>query len=154
MPTLKHLRSPALIFALALAGCSHLPLGGEDAWVIDALGYAQQVAARPAEAQRREVQAAQQAFARDKNTSSRLRLALLLSQPNLAGHDEGRAAALLEPLASGSGDGSARALASLLLTQINERQKGERQSRQMKDQLDELRSIERSLIERERPRKK
>jgi hypothetical protein len=153
MPTLKPLRSPALIFALALAGCSHLPLGGEDAWVIDALGYAQQVAARPAEAQRREVQSAQQAFARDKNTSSRLRLALLLSQPNLAGHDEGRAAALLEPLVSGS-DGSARALASLLLVQINERQKGERQSRQMKDQLDELRSIERSLIERERPRKK
>lgn len=153
MSLFKHLSSPPLLFALALAGCSHLPLGGEDAWVLDALGYAQQVAARPAEAQRREVQAAQQAFARDKGTSSRLRLALLLSMPGLAGHDEGRAASLLEPLAS-SGDGSARALASLLLAQINERQKGERQTRLMKDQLDELRNIERSLIERERPRKK
>ncbi len=139
---------------LTLAACSHLPpLGGEDAWVIDALNNAQQAAARPAELQRREVLAAQQAFSRDKNTSNRLRLAVLLSLPSLAGHDEARAASLLEPLAA-SGDGAARAFASLLLVQLNERQKGERQSRQLKDQLDELRNIERSLIERERPRKK
>jgi len=111
------------------------------------LGYYQRVAQMGAEEQRRELNAAIQAFNRDRSSYNRLRLALLHLLPGTAFQDDTRAVQLLEPLV-GSGNGTVPKLASLLYTQVGERMKTQRRADQMKEQLDALREIERSLIDR------
>lgn len=174
-----------------LAGCGSLPRPEPEATVeaaavdesplvLDAIALAQRVAALPPEAQKRELAAAAQVFARDKTAPARLRYGTLLALPTPPGADAQRAAATLEPLAAAP-DGPVRQFAGLLLGQLGERQKEQRRSqhwkeqfdekralerslreqlderraaeRGLRDQLDELRSIERSLIERGRPKK-
>ena len=74
-----------LAIALLLAGCAGLgipnPPGSEQEahQVIHLISYAQRLATMTTEQQRREYGARNQAFARDKDAMSRMRLALLLA---------------------------------------------------------------------------
>lgn len=140
-----------------LTACSNLPgsagVPDESKPVLDAIAYAQRVAAASSEEQRREMSAAAQAATRERSTAARLRYGILLALPALPGADAQRAIAILEPLSAAGNSGAVRQFTSLLLAQINERQKEQRRAQQFKDQLDELRAIERTLIERGEPKK-
>ena len=155
------------VFCICLqAACSSLPGGAgttgsaagaavpdESRPVLEAIAYAQRVAGALPDDQRREMNTAAQIFARERSTSARLRYGVLLSLPGLPNADAQRAIVTLEPLGAASGNGPVRQFALLLLAQINERQKEQRRAQQLKEQLDELRAVERTLIERGQPRK-
>ena len=146
------------VFCLCLlAGCSSLPgIGGspdESKLVLDAIAHAQRVGSASPDDQRREMNAAAQLFARERSTAARLRYGVLLSLPGLPTADAQRASLTLEPLSTVTGNGPVRQFSVLLLAQINERQKEQRRTQQLKEQLDELRAVERTLIERGQPRK-
>lgn len=142
--------------ALLLAGCAGLrnvaPPASEleERQVIQLIGYAQRVAVMNAEQQRREYSAVNQSFSKDKDAMSRMRLALLVATPGASVHDAARAANLLEPMAA-SGDAASplRLLASLLYAQLNERateRAGEqKRATQMRDQIENLKEVERTL---------
>jgi hypothetical protein len=158
----------ALAFCALLAGCNHLPpLLSEDSSgfreVVALIAYAQKVAGLQGEEQKKELNAANQSFSRDRSPSSRVRLALLLSLPGTPFTDEVRAMNLLEPLLAGGGDAAKglplRQFAGLIHAQVGERVREQRksaqlreQSVQLKEQLDALRAIERSIIERGKPK--
>lgn len=152
------LRALFPILLLSCAACSHEPpapaLVQEDhqRLVLDILAQTHRVLQLSPEGQRRELQAAGQAFNREKTMATRLRYGTFLAQPSIPGNDDAKAAAVLEPLTM-SGTPSVRQLATLLLAQLNERQREEHRSQQLKEQLDELMAIERNLIERNPPRK-
>ena len=141
--------------ALLLAGCAGLRgpnLPGaehEEHQVIQLIGYAQRVAVMTAEQQRREYSANNQAFARDKDAISRMRLALLLATPGASVHDSARAASLLEPLAAASSAASTlRSLARLLYAQLNENASEQKRANQLREQLEALKEVERNIMER------
>lgn len=142
-----------LAVALQIAGCAALRglAGGEseEHQVVELVGYAQRFAAMSAEEQRREYIAVNQQFGKDKTAYNRLRLALLLATPGASVHDDARAAALLEPLVTRNEAASPlRSLGALLYAQISERGREQKRAEQMRDQLDELKAVERTLIER------
>lgn len=142
--------------ALLLAGCAGLrgvapPASeAEERQVIQLIGYAQRVAAMNAEQQRREYSATSQAFAKDKDAMSRMRLALLVATPGASVHDAARAANLLEPMAA-SGDAAsplsllARLLHAHLLDRASERASEQKRASQMREQIDTLKEVERTL---------
>jgi hypothetical protein len=154
--------------ALLLAGCAglHLPNltdNQEERQVIQLINYAQRVASMTAEQQRIEYSAGNQAFARDKDAISRVRLALLLATPGASFSDAARAASLLEPMATPSDAASPlHSLARLLYTQLNERASEQKRANQMREQvearkeaaralreqLEALKEVERTIIER------
>jgi len=153
------LLSLVLGLGFGLAACSHVPAGSgvDDArvdhnrLVLDTLALAQKTATASAEEQRRELAAAQQAFTRERSLSNRLRLGTLLALPLPNLEDEARVVQVLEPVVAQAGSGSpAGQLAALLLGQVNDRLKQTRRAQQLKEQLDELKNIERQLIERGR----
>ena len=149
-----------------LAGCNHLPgLLSEDSEsreVVALIGQAHRFAGLPGEDQKKEFNVANQGFARERSPYSRLRLALLLSLPGTTFTDEGRAMTLLEPLVPPAGTAKVlplRQFAALLYADVGERVREQRrsaqlreQSAQLKEQLDALRAIERSIIERGKPK--
>ena len=140
-----------LLAVFCLPACSHLPVPGgmdENRVVLDAIAQAQRVSQASEGEQRRELTAAQQAYNRDKGSASRLRLGVLLALPLANLGDESRALSLLEPLAGNSGP--VGQFAGLLVAQVNERLRQERKGLQWKEQLDQLKTIERQLIERGR----
>ena len=110
------------------------------------LGYYQRVAGLGLEDQKRELATATQAFNRERSNASRVRLALLYSIPGSALQDDARAAQLLEPIASGNG--AVRQLAALVHAQVTDRLKAQKRADQLKDQVEQLRAIEKQLIER------
>ncbi len=143
-----------LAIALLLTGCAgswvtDLPGGkSEERQVIQLISYAQRVATMTAEQQRREYGASNQAFARDKDAMSRMRLALLLATPGTSVHDPARAAGLLEPMATmTSGDAASplRSLARMLQGLLNERASERKRADQMREQIDALKEVERTL---------
>jgi hypothetical protein len=150
--------------AVALAGCALLeppkPLPpapvverDEARQVADLVAYYQRVAQMNAEDQQREVVAATQAFNRERSSYNRVRLAMIHLVPVAGLQDDVRAVQLLEPFAAGSG-GALHNFANLIYVQAAERMKAQRRADQMKEQIDALRAIERSLIERgQQPRK-
>ena len=146
----------AILVLCLVGGCADMSakLGGneESLQVAYLIGYVQGVAAMRPEAQRRELNDANQTYARDHDVNSRVRLALLLSLPGTPYADEARATSLLEPVAGAGADASAagpmRQFAAWLYAQIGERTREQRKSAQLKDQLDQLRAIERALNER------
>ena len=120
----------------------------EESQVIQLFSYAQRLATMTAEQQRREYSASNQAFARDKDANSRMRLALLLATPGASVHDAARAASLLEPMAApGDAAGPLRSLARLLFAQLNERASEAKRANQMREQLEALKEVERTLRE-------
>lgn len=88
---------------------------------------------------------------------SRVRLAMLLSLPGAGFRDDGRALGLLEPmLKESAASNEMRALAQLLYVLISERRRTEerlkdeqRKTEGLQQKLDALKSIEKSLLERE-----
>ena len=111
--------------------------------------------AMPADDQARELTMANSAYIREAGDSERLRLALLLSMPNTAFRDDGRALSLLEPVlaAPANPPGPLKQLAFVLQTQLADRMRALRDEQKRADELsqklDALRKLERSLIERE-----
>jgi len=121
--------------------------------VLDAIVHAQRVSAATPDEQRRDMNAAAQTLARDRTTAARLRYGVLLTLPALPGADAQRAATTLEALTTAGHSAQIRHFANYLLTQLAERNREQKRAQQFKDQLDELRAIERSLIERGQPKK-
>ncbi|OGA21580.1 MAG: hypothetical protein A3I01_06385 [Betaproteobacteria bacterium RIFCSPLOWO2_02_FULL_65_24] len=121
--------------------------------VIELIGYAHRVATLPVEEQRRELTAANQEYMREPTGRSRMRLALILALPGTFINDDGRAASLLEPLAASAGASPLRQFAWLLHGQVSERAREQKRVAQLKEQIEGLRAIERSLIERDKGRK-
>ena len=120
--------------------------------VLELVSYAQRIAGLRPEEQAREFTVANQEYARDPQPYSRLRLALLLSTPGTSSTDETRAASLLEPLVSAPAKGPVRQFASLVHAQISERLREQKRVAQLKEQIDGLRAIDRSLIDRDQGR--
>lgn len=118
--------------------------------VLEVLSTTQRISNAPSEEQRRELSQAQQVFQREKTLQHRLQLSVLLATPNLPGRDDARALNLLEPLLTHP-HAAVRSLASLISEQILERQRFERKARTLQEQLEELKAMERSLIERSTP---
>jgi len=117
------------------------------------IDYAQSVAAMSAFDQRRELGIANQALVREKSPLARLRLALLLCLPGTVIEEEGRALSLLESLSTGSSPaGPLRSFAGLLHAQLAERVREQKRSAQMREQLDALKAMERSLMRRSQGR--
>jgi hypothetical protein len=110
------------------------------------LASAQRVATLGAEEQRKELGAATQAFNRDRSNYSRVKLGMLYALPGAAIQDDARALSLLEPVAGGPG--ALKALAGVVHAQVVERGKAQKRADQLKEQLDQLRAVERSIIER------
>jgi hypothetical protein len=107
---------------------------------------AQRFAMLSPEEQKRDYNVASLAFTRERTLAHRVRLALMLATPGSAVQDDQRAAALLEGLpASG---GALRQFAALLQAQVADRARATRRADQLKEQLDALRAVERSIIER------
>jgi len=118
----------------------------ESRQVAELLGYYQRVAGLGLEDQKRELATATQAFNRERSNPNRVRLALLYSIPGSAMQDDARAAQLLEPIASGGG--AVRQLAGLAHAQVTDRLKAQKRADQLKDQVEQLRALEKDLIER------
>jgi hypothetical protein len=133
------------------------PAETEARQLAELVAYASRVAGMGADDQRRELTAATQEYARDTGLRARLRLALLLGQPGTSVHDDARAAALLEPVAPAAGAAAAalplRQFAALLYGQVSDRLREQKRGAQLKEQIEGLRAIERSLMERERGKK-
>lgn len=145
---------PAPVSTPTPAPANPIPAVADDARLaLDAIVHAQRVSAATPDEQRREMNAAAQALARDRTTAARLRYGVLLTLPALPGADAQRATATLEPLTAAGHSAQIRHFANYLLTQLAERNREQKRAQQFKDQLDELRAIERSLIERGQPKK-
>ena len=112
----------------------------------DLLGYYHRVSGLGLEDQKRELATATQSFTRERSNGNRVRLALLYSIPGSAMQDDARAAQLLEPIASGGG--AVRQLAGLVHGQVTDRLKTQKRADQLKDQVEQLRALEKDLIER------
>jgi len=110
------------------------------------LASAQRVAQLGADEQRKELATATLAFNRDRSNASRVRLGMLYALPGAAIQDDARALSLLEPVAGGPG--ALKALAGVVYAQVGERVKVQKRADQLKEQLDQLRAVERSIIER------
>ena len=134
-------------------------ISGEEREVIGLIEYAQRVAAMSPEQRRAEQTVRNQAFSRDKDVASRLRLALLLATPEAGVEDTARAESLLRPLAGHGGDVSQplRLFARLLHGLIHESAGEKQRANQLRNQLEALKDVERSMLQRkqenEHPRK-
>lgn len=160
-----------LASVLLLCGCAGLRMAGqpdsrlEEREVIQLIAYAQRVAAMSSAEQRREYDASNKSLADGDDPGKRVRLALLLGTPGASVQDTERAARLLEPLAA-SDDATSplRSLARLLHAQLGERAReqlrtehlrGQLEARKeaenaMRRQLDELKEVERAILQRTR----
>jgi len=144
--------------ALFLAACTVPPTVPPTAvpddvkQVSDLVGYYSRVAAMPPEEQRREYASAGQTLSRDPTPYNRIRVALLASMPGTTFQDDVRATSLLEPYSqAGPGYDKLRQFAALLHGQLAERTKARARADQLKEQLEALRAVERTIIERTQP---
>jgi hypothetical protein len=118
----------------------------ESRQVAELLGYHQRVAGLGPDEQKRELATATQSFNRERSNASRVRLALVYAIPGGAVQDDARAAQLLEPIAGGGG--ALRQFAGLVHAQVADRMKAQKRAEQLKDQVEQLRAIEKQLIDR------
>jgi len=101
---------------------------------------------------RREYDAARQSYAQSPTELNRVRLALVLSMPGNAQKDEKRALELLDPLAKTTRSEHAplRAFALVVQTFVREQLRLGGNAQALKEKLDALMSLEKSLAGRER----
>ncbi len=101
---------------------------------------------------RREQDSARQAFAQTPSDLNRMRLALVMSLAANAQKDERRALELLEPMTKGARSEYTplRGFALVIQSFVREQVKLGSNAQAMKDKLDQLMSLEKSLAERER----
>jgi hypothetical protein len=97
----------------------------------------------------REYDTVRQGYTRSRSDFNRIRLAMVLSLPNTPVSDEGRALELLEPVSRNQGS-PLHGLAFLLASQLQERKRLDANAQGLQQKLDALRSLERSMIERNR----
>jgi hypothetical protein len=97
----------------------------------------------------REHEAARQTYNRDRSAFNRARLAMMLSLPNTPFNDDGRAIDLLDPVVRDA-SGKLHALALMLTSHLQEQRRLSASMHDLQQKLDALRSLERSLIERNR----
>lgn len=97
----------------------------------------------------REHEMARQALAQSRSDFNRIRFAMVLALPNTSLTDEPLALELLQPVTRNP-NGRLQGLASMLLTQLQERRKLDAGMQALQQKLDALRSLERSMIERKR----
>jgi hypothetical protein len=117
------------------------------------ISYAQNVAALPADGQRRELAGANRSIVLEPGIVSYLKLALLLSMPGTVIEDEARALVLLEPLGgSGAASRPLERFAALLHGQVAERMREQKRTAQLREQLNALKAMERSLMRRSQGR--
>jgi hypothetical protein len=96
----------------------------------------------------REHDLARLAHDRARSNFNRIRFAMVLSLPNTGFHDEARALELLE-LAAKNHDGQLQGLALLLSSHLQEQRRLTANAQGLQQKLDALKSLERSLIERD-----
>ena len=122
------------------------------------MNYAQRIRAMGNEELLAEYTATSQSLARQKSDGTRLRLALLLSLPGATFHDDARAAALADEVAGRKNpeNNSLRPLALMISTAASERQKLAQRLQEegkrgdaLQQKLDELKAIEKNLMNRE-----
>ena len=97
----------------------------------------------------REHETARLAYTRARTDFNRVRFAMVLSQPNAAFADDGRALELLDPVAKNPG-ARLQGLAQLLSSNLQEQKKLNASVQGLQLKLDALKSLERNLIERNR----
>lgn len=97
----------------------------------------------------REQESARRSFNRSGSEFDRMRLALALAPPGVAAQDESRALELLEPVVNNRSS-PLHALAYLMSAFLHEQRRLGANAQAMQRKLDQLRTMERSLIERER----
>lgn len=117
------------------------------------LNYFQRVRKVPGPELGREHDSARVAFARSRSDFDRLRLAMTLSLPNTAFNDDGRALELLDPVVKNQ-NAPLHGLASLISIFVQEQRRLGQSVQGMQQKLDALKSMERSLIEREQAGRK
>lgn len=149
---MKPLLRAGVLGAALLGGCASPAgwVGGEERQAAEVLGYANRVAAMDAGAQRRERDWSASAHAREKTPLARLRLGLLYALPSSAIQDDARALPLLEGGADGAG--ALGQVARFTAAQVRERQRQVAEEQKKTDmarqQLEALKAIERSILER------
>jgi hypothetical protein len=97
----------------------------------------------------REHEAARQDYARARTDFNRVRLAMVLSLPGTAFYDETRALDLYDTVAKHEG-GRLQGLALLLGWHLQEQKRLTASAQGLQQKLDALKSLERSMIERNR----
>jgi outer membrane murein-binding lipoprotein Lpp len=136
---MKPSRSLAVILALALmAGCSAIQPAPDEAQVVAGMLAAyERLASSKIDEQRREFGAAQAAHDRAANDTTRLNLALLMLLPRAPWRDDARIQLLLGGIeaAPGSQRSARHDLAQLLLKQVAERQRTQRDEQRKTEQL-------------------
>ncbi len=132
------------------------PLTEEEQQALSLLSFLGQITSAPMEDQKREFQNASQQFQKSKSDVNRVRLAALLMLPNTSFQDDAKAQGVLEGVNAKIAS-PARDLAAFLYAQLLERQRQVREEQRRADsiqqKLDNLKAIERSLLDRERDRK-
>ena len=121
------------------------------------LRYAEHVSRMDESARRREYTRAEQAFAHEASTLNRLRLALLLTQPDTPFQCDSCARDLLKSYLQHDNDRAWRDFSALLLRSTEQRlalqqelDTERKQHQQMRQQLEKLKAIEKRLTERDR----
>ena len=161
MRVMRAISTLALVTCGALAGCS--ALHGPDG----SIAPESQSVARPADGAEtllvyyqnlrklsggdlsRELESARHAYVRTRTDYERVRFAMVLSLPGYSFSDEARALELLAPV-SKNPNGQLQSLAYLLAAHLQERRRLDASTQGLQQKLDALRSLERSMIERQR----
>ena len=128
------------------------PVAEEVKQVAELVDYYTRVAALGPEDQRREYASASQALTRDPSVYNRIRVGLLASMPGTPFQDDVRALSLLEPYArAGPSYDRLRQFGAMWHQSLAERTKARARADQLTEQLDALRAVERTIIERGQP---
>jgi hypothetical protein len=162
------MRRAALLCAALLAGCALLrPDAGEALQVRDIVAAATSGVRASPEEQRRQVTHAEQMFKALPDDANRARLGALLATLPQPWRDDARASALLEPLATRRPETPLSQLAGMLAAGSAERlrlardlraaerreEAAEERAATLRQQVEALKSIERSILEREERRR-
>jgi hypothetical protein len=155
-PAAKGSQAAAASAGAAAHIASPAPAASVDARAGELVAYFASVARADSVAQKKELSSSLAAFGRSATPYARLKLGGLYALPVPPLRDDARALALLEPLAVGpltKADKAVFDLALILYTQVAERERLAKDDAKKQDDLREriesMRSIDRSIIERE-----